>query len=219
MLTDQGYVFLSKEWDYNCEQTVISLIKTGTECHSSLVIGEKYHSTFRTIYGKVLCHEPRLPEEIELAEYVQSLNETVDPHGLVLFLLVLGVLLKLQDVSRKDYPKQKERMGPAAFARNQYKKLVSKSLIKRGLRSIPPPVAHHVYQPGNFAYIYREGLKHYTEPHFIAFVENKMLDYTSVKEKALGHSILGRQAGQQSKGIKLVMNTSRSNDISTVLYA
>ena len=53
MLTDQGSIFLSKEWRFSCDRVDISLQNTGTESHNSLGIREKYHSTLRTIYNKV----------------------------------------------------------------------------------------------------------------------------------------------------------------------
>lgn len=61
----------------------------------------------------------------------------------------------------------------AASAREEYEKIVSQSLVNRGLKKIPPPTSDHVYSPGDFVYVYREGLKQYTGPHMIATVDQK----------------------------------------------
>lgn len=52
VLLDQGSVILSNEWSSNFELSGIKLFHSGTESHKSLGIGEKYHSTLRTIYRR-----------------------------------------------------------------------------------------------------------------------------------------------------------------------
>lgn len=51
--------------------------------------------------------------------------------------------------------------------------MVTSQVIKKGLRRIPPPSADHIYSPGDFVFVYREGLKHYTGPHPIAEITGK----------------------------------------------
>ena len=84
MLTDQGSIFLSKEWRFNCDRVDISLQNTGTESHNSLGIGEKYHSILRTIYNKVAHEHPDLARDVALALSVQAMNCTVGPHGRIM---------------------------------------------------------------------------------------------------------------------------------------
>ena len=143
LLTDQGSVFLSKEWAYNCETSEIKLHHTGTESHNSLGIGEKYHSTLRTIYQKGRCDHRDLPENIALAKSVQAMNETVGPHGLVSSLLVFRILPNLPSVSSRDFLNQRERLRAAATARAEYERIISRMQVQRGIRSIPPqlPIA------------------------------------------------------------------------------
>ena len=54
MLTDQGPVFVSAEWNDACRTSATTLRHTGTQSHNSLGAGEKYHDTLRIIYHIVL---------------------------------------------------------------------------------------------------------------------------------------------------------------------
>lgn len=83
MLTDQGSVFISKEWKSNFSLAEISLINKGAESHNSLRLCEKYHSTVRTIYQKLGPDHPYFPCGIALSKFVQVMNEAVGTHGLV----------------------------------------------------------------------------------------------------------------------------------------
>ena len=60
-------------------------------------------------------------------------------------------------------------------AREEYERLVSKQLVHKGIRTIPPPAADQKYMPGDFVYVYREGIKHYTGPHLVASVDGKQV--------------------------------------------
>ena len=109
MLTDQGSVFVSKEWSYNCELAEIELKHTGTESHNSLEAGETYHALLRRVYSKTLKDHPKVSSDMCLALTVKAINSTVGPDGLCLQLLVFGVLPKLPTVCPQEYPMQKER--------------------------------------------------------------------------------------------------------------
>lgn len=101
------------------------------------------------------------------------MNESIAPHGLVPSLLVFGVFTKLPNVSPRHFPRQKERMRVAQIARQEYERIVSRSLVQSGTRSIQPPAASLVYAPGDFAYVFPGGLKHCTNPHLIASADGK----------------------------------------------
>ena len=90
MLTGHGSIFLSKEWRFNCDRVDISLQNTGTENHNSLGIGEKYHSTMRTLNKKVAHEHLYLPRDVALALSVQAMNCKFGLHRLVPSLLVLA---------------------------------------------------------------------------------------------------------------------------------
>lgn len=173
MLANQGSVFLSEEWEYNGEDGQIHLKCTGTESHNSLGIGEKCHSTLRSIYSKTICDQSNLPDDFALAKSVQAMNKTTGPHGLLHSLLVFRAPPQLPKISPQEFPRQKERLLAAQVARKQYEHIVSKSLVQKRIRIIPTPAAIHVYSPGEFAYIYREGRKHHTGQHLIASVDGK----------------------------------------------
>ena len=175
MLTDQGSVFVSKEWEYNCELAEIDLRHTGTESHNSLGAGETYHALLRRVYMKTVKDHPTLSIDMCLALTVKAINSTVGPDGLCPQLLVFGVLPKLPKICPQEYPSQKERFRALQTARAEYEKLVSRQLVNRGMKSILPPAADHRYMPGDFLYVYREGVKHYTGPHLVASVEGKQV--------------------------------------------
>lgn len=100
------------------------------------------------------------------------MNKTVGPHGLVSTLLTFGVMPKLRDISERDVRAQRERLRAACTARKEYDKFIAKSIVPRGLRTIPPPAADHTYVPRDFVYVYREVLKQYTGPHLVSSVED-----------------------------------------------
>ena len=162
MLTDQGSVFVSREWKYNCEVAQIELKHTGTESHNSLGAGETYHAILRVVYQKTRRDHPTVPCDVTLALTVKAINSTVGSHGLCPQLLVFGVLPRLPGICPNEFPANLERLRAMETARQEYEKLVSKALVDRGLRTIPPPSADHKYMPGDFVYVYREGVKHYT---------------------------------------------------------
>ena len=60
-------------------------------------------------------------------------------------------------------------------ARDEYDRLVSRELINRVLRTIPPPSADYCLAPGDFAYAYREKVKQYTGPHVVASIDGKQV--------------------------------------------
>lgn len=175
MLTDQGSVFMSKEWEYNCESASIELRHTGTESHNSLGAGETYHALLRRVYQKTRHGHPSLAPDLCLSITVKAVNSTVGPDGLCPQLLVFGIMPRFPTISKEEFPAQKERLRAMRTAREEYDRLVSRSIVDRGLRTLPPPAADHKFLPGDFVYLYREGVKHYTGPHLVASVEGKQI--------------------------------------------
>jgi hypothetical protein len=60
MLTDQGSVFLSRDWKASCAALGIRLRHTGMESHNSLGTGERFQALLRHIYNKVSLDHPPL---------------------------------------------------------------------------------------------------------------------------------------------------------------
>ena len=83
MLTDQGSVFVSKEWTTSCHSSNIDLRHTGTESHNSLGNGETYHAMLRRIYNKVRLEHPDFSPELVLSLSTKAMNDTAGPNGLV----------------------------------------------------------------------------------------------------------------------------------------
>jgi hypothetical protein len=67
MSTDRGSVFVSPEWVNACDLGNVHLRHTGVESHSSLGIGERFHSPLRTIYKNLQIEHPSLPREVRLS--------------------------------------------------------------------------------------------------------------------------------------------------------
>lgn len=173
LLTDQGSVFLSRDWKFNCELAEIELLHTGTESHNSLGAGETFHDYLRRVFQKSMADHKSVAPDVVLALSIKAINSTVGPQGLCPQLLVFGVLPRLPDMSMKDFPNHRERMRVLTTARKEFERITAEKVIKRGLRKMPPPAANHVYQPGDFVFVYLEGLKHYTCPHPIAEINGK----------------------------------------------
>lgn len=58
----------------------------------------------------------------------------------------------------------------AQAALEVYGRIISKLLVQRDVRSILPSASNHFYYPGDFTYVYREGLKQFSGPHLMASV-------------------------------------------------
>ena len=167
MLTDQGSVFMSKEWEYNCETASIELRHTGTDSHNSPGAGETYYALLRRVYRKTRHEHDALNPGLCLRISIKAINYTVGPDGLCPQLLIFGVMPRLPTIFRQEFPAQKECLRAMRTAREEYERLVSRAIVGRGIRSIPPSPCDHKYMPGDFVYLYREGVNHYMGPHLV----------------------------------------------------
>ena len=172
MLTDQGSVFVSREWSSSCESASIHLRHTGTESHNSLGAGETYHAMLRRMYNKVTMDYPRISRDLRLALSVKAVNDTAGPDGNVPSLLVFGVLPKIPHVQVRS-TSQEERMKALKLAREEYERIVARRRIQHGLLQKPPPSADFRFSPGQPVYVYRENLKHFTGPHLVMHIDEK----------------------------------------------
>ena len=100
ILTDQGSVFFSSEWESACQSAPISLRHTGTESHNSLGSDETYHSMLRRIYKKFTLEFLDIPAEFRLALSIKAMNDNAGPEGYVPSLLVFGVLPRIPLVKK-----------------------------------------------------------------------------------------------------------------------
>ena len=173
LLVDQGSVFVADEWAFNCESEKIILRHTGTESHNSLGSGETYHSILRRIYNRVKHSNSNISPDICLSLSIRAINCTVGPNGLCPQLLVFGVIPRIPAISKRNFSNQIERLRTLKLAIEEYEKITSKEIVCRGLRKKPSPSADEIFLPGDFAYVYREKLRHFTGPHLIASVEGK----------------------------------------------
>jgi hypothetical protein len=172
LLTDQGSVFVSELFTSACTVNEIELRHTGTESHSSLGSGERYHAPLRQVYNKIRMENPCVPIDVCLQAAVYAINSTASPEGLVPSLLVFGILPKLPSIPGQCFP-NRERMRINEVARKEYEVIVAKQRIHLGLNKKPPPASDHVYAVGDSVYVFRERLKSWTGPHVVASVDDK----------------------------------------------
>jgi hypothetical protein len=95
ILADQGSVFCSEEFKSNCAVHEIELRSTGTESHSSLGAGERYHDPLRRVYQKLSLENRYVPRESLLQASVYAMSSTMGPEGLIPALLVFGMIPRL----------------------------------------------------------------------------------------------------------------------------
>jgi hypothetical protein len=109
ILCDQGSVFLSEKFTTMCAISEIELRRTGTESHSSLGAGERYHSPLRRVFNKIRLENPQVQREYCLAAVVHAINSTAGPEGLIPSLLVFGLIPRLPSPSITPLLTQQQR--------------------------------------------------------------------------------------------------------------
>lgn len=172
VLSDQGSVFTSKEWEARCAETEISVESTGTESHNSLGKGETYHALLRRVYNKVKLTHPQLPKELVLALSVKALNDTAGPNGLVPSLLLFGVMPRIP-TEPATYPDTNARIQAMESPRDELEVINARARVQQSLKKSPPPAASLTLSPMQPVYVYREKDKRWTGPHLITSVDGK----------------------------------------------
>jgi hypothetical protein len=137
-MTDQGSVFLSKEFTTNCAALGIHLRHTGTESHNSLGSGETFHGPLRRIYGKLQRYHPNIPDDVRLSMSVHAMNITSGPDVIVPAQLVFG---KVPMLPHNDSVPVTQTDGLRAMhvARVEYEKILAQRRIDTALTRRPPP--------------------------------------------------------------------------------
>jgi hypothetical protein len=120
MLTDQGSVVMAAEWSFACKLAEIHLRHDGTESHNFLGTVERFQAPLRRIYMKLKHDYPLFHRDVRLALAVKSMNDVIGPEGLVPSLLVLGVVPRILNISRVQFPSQTERFRALVSARKEY---------------------------------------------------------------------------------------------------
>lgn len=159
ILVDQGTNLGKSEPFFSlAARANVEVQSTGTEAHSSLGIGERYHEPVRTTFRKLLLQYPMVRKTLLLQMTVKALNDTLGPEGLVPSSLVFGELPRVHTPS--ETPKNRDTLGERAAlahsARVEMQAIMSKMRVARGLRHSIPPAANHSYDPGNFVLTWRE---------------------------------------------------------------
>lgn len=131
---------------------------TGTEAHSSLGAGERYHEPLRTVMRKLNLDFPGVNKSLLLQMAVKAANDTLGPEGLVPSSLVFGELPRIYTPS--ETPERRDTLGQRAAlvhaARTEMQKLMAQMRIARGLRHTVPPAANNNYDPGDQVLVWRE---------------------------------------------------------------
>ena len=155
ILTDQGSVFTSKEWEQRCKEAEVSIDTTGTESHNSLGKGETYHALLRRVYNKVNTSHPELPKELGLAMTVKAINDTAGPNGLVPTLLLFGVMPRIPH-EPAVFPDNNARIKEMEAARKELEIIAAKARVRQSMTKKTPPAASIQLSPRQPVYVYRE---------------------------------------------------------------
>lgn len=155
VLTDQGSVFTSKEWNARCKDAEVSIDNTGTESHNSLGKGETYHSILRRFYNKVKLTHPQLSKELRLSMALKALKDTAGPNGLVPTLLMFGVMPRIPPAPAA-YPDTNARLEAMQAACDELEVINARARVRQALKKRPPPAASLVLSPCQPVYVYRE---------------------------------------------------------------
>ena len=91
IVTAQGSQFREKSIDIAAMNDA-KIQRTGIEAHSSLGIGERYHSPLRNMYTRLKSDNPKATLSLLLRKAVEAMNDTLGPEGIVPSALVfLGI--------------------------------------------------------------------------------------------------------------------------------
>jgi transposase InsO family protein len=164
ILTDQGSVFLSREWSGMCAVSGITLRHTGTEAHNALNVGESLHQPLRRIYEKVRAEHGDLLPEYVLALATYTLNAFTNAEGLCPSLLVFGQIPPPPEFCATT-SSQQDRARAMQTARAEFQRVLAERSIRRGLQSAVPSKDLDRIRSGTMVYVYREGAKRWTGPY------------------------------------------------------
>lgn len=174
---------LEKEPSFNgvefkslAEDAGLHLQFSGIQAHSSIGVGEKYHSPLRIVFDKVMDENPRLSRAVVLRLVVKACNDTLDPDGLVPILLVYGALPSLQ-VATAKIPQQQARMKALDCARREMKQITVERRITR-LQVENPSASKYTIRPGSLVRVYCEEAKSWIGRVEVVQVEGKMVRVT-----------------------------------------
>jgi hypothetical protein len=92
ILTDQGSVFQSEDWNNACLGAGIHLRSTEIESDNSLGFGEQFHQTLRIIFQNMSSEYNRLDPQTIFSILTKTMNDLARPEGLVHSFLVFGVV-------------------------------------------------------------------------------------------------------------------------------
>lgn len=88
-------------------------------------------------------------------------------------MLVFGFLPQFPHPSKREQYAQTARYKAVATARDTYEKIVGKERIRMVAKTRITPASKVDFQPGDYAYVYRENTRQHSGPHLIASTHAK----------------------------------------------
>jgi hypothetical protein len=146
---------------------------TGTESHSSLGGGERYHSPLRNVIQRTRAENSYIHIPSCLAAATFALYSTFGPEELIPALLVFGAIPKLPSPSLLPLLNQNRIFKMLKAAREEYASIVAKMRVQYGLNARPPAAENQSYQPWDSVCVYCERERHWTGPHLVATADDK----------------------------------------------
>ncbi len=135
----------------------VEIVETGTESHSSLGLGERYHEPFRTTHRKLSLQFLRVDPEVLLSFSVKAMNDTLGLGGLVSSAFVFGEYSSIQTVSEPLEEKLtvSSRAELAMAALKEMGDITAKQRVQRGLHRNDLAAADRTFAPGDKVLVWR----------------------------------------------------------------
>ena len=136
----------------------VELETAGTEAHSSLGIGERYHQPLRNTYRKLIHTYPSADKNLLLAFAVKGMNDTLGPEGLVPSALVFGEFPPAYTKTEvpKARPSLSLRAEIANTARKEMNEHMAKLRVNRALKHKAASSTDSIFTPGDEVLVWRE---------------------------------------------------------------
>ena len=166
--------FVSNRFRNLCQLDGISLKISAVESHNSNDVGERYHSSLRRIYQKVVRKHPNINNDAALEVAVRVLNDTAGPNGLVLTLLVFGVMPRMP-IRPMELPSQLERMTAIHAARKELSQLIASHRVTQALQRNTPSASISSLKIGDEDLVYRETPRQWVGPYRVLDVLEKIV--------------------------------------------
>lgn len=176
---EQGSVFSLDKWKQLTNPRSIKFRFSGVEEHSSLGIGENYHSALRRIYRNIRFAPPQLTEKFSVNVAVKVVNDTMSENGLVLTRLVYGDVPRFPIINT-ELPNQKDRLEAIKTAQAEMNAIVAERRIRTALAYEITPPSDRIYKVGEEVHVCSENRIDCIGPLRVESMQGRMVTVQSL---------------------------------------